>query len=76
MPFQIHHFLNFFSKACILKSFKKQNFKDKFNYEFIYPTTHDAVLNICFNKKANVIDLVSDPKSDITLENIENECSA
>ena len=30
--------------------FKKLNFKDKFNYEFVYPTTHDAVLNICYDQ--------------------------
>ena len=30
--------------------FKKLNFKDQFNYEFVYPTTHDAVLNICYEK--------------------------
>ena len=61
------------SLACILKSFKKQNFKDKFNYEFIYPTTHDAILKICFNKKIDPIDLASDAKSETTIESIKNE---
>jgi hypothetical protein len=32
--------------ACILKMFKKVKFEEKFSYENIYPTTHDAVCYI------------------------------
>ncbi len=31
--------------------FKKNKFEESFNYENIYPTTHDAVL--CINKQKN-----------------------
>jgi hypothetical protein len=27
--------------------FNKMSFDQKFNYEYIYPTTHDAILHIC-----------------------------
>jgi mevalonate pyrophosphate decarboxylase len=32
--------------------FYKLNFDKKFNYEYIYPTTHDAILHICHRTNA------------------------
>jgi hypothetical protein len=32
--------------------FYKLNFDEKFNYEYIYPTTHDAILHICHRTNA------------------------
>jgi hypothetical protein len=34
--------------------FKKVKFEDKFNYEFIYPTTHDAVCSINFSRQVTI----------------------
>ena len=31
-----------------MKMFTKLNFEENFNYEYIYPTTHDAILHICY----------------------------
>lgn len=43
-----------FCKPCVLKMFKKVKFEDKFNYEFIYPTTHDAVCSINFSRQVTI----------------------
>ena len=38
-------------KRSIMRVFGKVNFKEKFDYAKIYPTTHDAVLRIIGNRK-------------------------
>ena len=43
-------------QGCIFRAFKKFSFKDKFDYNNIYPTTHDAVLSILHK---NQLDLKS-----------------
>ena len=35
-----------------MKMFTKLNFEEKFDYDFIYPTTHDAILHICHRSNA------------------------
>ena len=45
--------------ACILKMFKKVKFEEKFSYENIYPTTHDAICHIS-NITIQKIDFVFD----------------
>ncbi len=54
-------------------SFEKQNFKDKFSYEFIYPTTHDAILNICFNRKVSSIDSAQSLNAEFNQDIIKND---
>lgn len=39
--------------------FASNSFSDKFSYEYIYPTTHDAVLTILRRNKINKIRLIS-----------------
>ena len=41
-------------KGCIFRAFKKFSFKDKFDYQCIYPTTHDAVLSIFRKNKITI----------------------
>ncbi len=41
-------------KGCIFRVFKKFSFKEKFDYHYIYPTTHDAVLSILRKNKVNI----------------------
>ena len=48
--------------------FKKYKFEEKFSYEYLYPTTHDAVLSILRKKKITNIRLLSKRKSSINIK--------
>ena len=53
--------------------FEKNSFKEKFQYEQIYPTIHDAVLTIHKKKKSPKIRLVSpNRRSSINIDVIES----
>ncbi|CAF1045955.1 unnamed protein product [Brachionus calyciflorus] len=43
-----------YCKRCVFRVFKKNSFQDKFDYDRIYPTNHDAVLSILRNRKSNI----------------------
>ena len=38
----------------LLKTFQKLLFDEKFNNEFIYPTTHDAVMSISYLRRRKI----------------------
>jgi hypothetical protein len=65
-----------YCKRCVFRTFKKNSFKEKFDYENIYPTTHDAVLSILRKNKAKNIRLVSKRNQSIHINIVDTETEA
>ena len=62
-----------YCKRCVFRTFKKNLFKEKFDYENIYPTTHDAVLSILRKNKTENIRLVSKRNQSIHINIMDTE---
>lgn len=62
----------FLLQGNIIRVFNKNSFKEKFDYEHIYPTIHDAILTILRRNKSNIV-LVSKRKSTININIGEEE---
>ncbi len=55
--------------------FKKYKFEEKFSYEYLYPTTHDAVLHIVYRAKKQISNSINNSEivSETQNENIINK---
>ena len=62
-----------YCKRCVFRTFKKNSFKEKFDYENIYPTTHDAVLSILRKNKTQNIRLISKRNPSIHINIVDTE---
>lgn len=43
-----------FNSGYVIRVFEKFSLKEKFNYDFIYPTTHDGVIKILKSRKPQI----------------------
>jgi len=62
-----------YCKRCIFRTFKKNGFQEKFNFEHIYPTIHDAVMIILRRNKVSEIKLMAKRKPSINIHIVESQ---